>query len=87
MNNTDSIYNATPKLKKHNGTGGISQSNIRKATLEKSCERKTSTEIKPTIKEPQKNSTESSKSRILSPEEKIRVFKAVLHKYGQQAKL
>ena len=79
VNNTDSIYNATPKLKKHNGTGGISQSNIRKATLEKSCERKTSTEIKPTIKEPQKNSTETSKSRILSPEEKK---KEILAKYG-----
>ena len=79
VNNTDSIYNATPKLKKHNGTGGISQSNIRKATLEKSCERKTSSEIKPTIKEPQKNSTETLKSRILSPEEKK---KEILAKYG-----
>ena len=79
VNNTDSIYNATPKLKKHNGTGGNSQSNIRKATLEKSCERKTSTEIKPTLNEPQKKPTEISKSRILSPEDKK---KEILAKYG-----
>ena len=79
VNNTESIYNATPKLKKHNGTGGMSQSNIRKATLEKSCERKASTEIKPLDKEPIENATEISKSRILSPEEKK---KEILAKYG-----
>ena len=37
LDNVDSKYNATPKLRKH--MGSVNQSNIRKAILEKSCER------------------------------------------------
>ena len=72
LNNVNSIYNATPKLKKHNGSRTVTQSNMKKAILEKSTERKPIIETK-------KEKKEEPKQRVLSPEERKR---EILAKYG-----
>ena len=69
LNNTNSIYNATPKLKKHPGSKIQTQSNMRKAILEKSTERKP--KVEPTKK--------PAEPKVLSPEERK---KEILAKYG-----
>ena len=73
LNNVDSIYNATPKLKKHNGSES-SRSNMKKAILEKSCERPSQQQ-----QQQQPPAKPKPEERILSPEEKK---KEILSKYG-----
>ena len=72
LNNMSSNYNATPKLRSHNRSTSNCQSNIKKAILEKSTEKKVeqSKTVQKDIKPP---------TRILSPEEKK---KEILAKYG-----
>ena len=83
LNNVDSIYNATPKLRKHNCSGNFSQSNMKRAIIEKSCERKVPTKvIDPQTTFSQNNISKNviqQKERVLSPEEKK---KQILAKYG-----
>jgi len=81
LDNVDSKYNATPKLRKHRGS--INQSNIRKAILEKSCERpQINTKDQPKIDsldEKLSVKSDDASSKILDPEEKK---KEILKKYG-----
>ena len=73
LNNVGSIYNATPKLKKHNGSDNLTKSNMKKAILEKSYERPQKSAQAPSVPQPK------PEERILSPEEKR---KEILSKYG-----
>jgi len=93
LENVDSIYNATPKLRKHKGSAN--QSNMKKAILDKSCERpKLGAVDTPTknlgtaSKDAEKNTSIVSKiiseksaasSMLMDPKEKK---KEILNKYG-----
>ena len=72
LDNVESTYNATPKLRKHKGSS--SQSNMRKAIIEKSVERP-----KPVEEEKLKQAEPKPVKKMMTAEEKR---KEILQKYG-----
>ena len=72
LDNVESTYNATPKLRKHKGSSN--QSNMRKAIIEKSVERP-----KPVEEEKQKKVEAKPVKKMMTAEEKR---KEILQKYG-----
>merc|ERR1719447_1504990 len=72
LDNVESTYNATPKLRKHKGSS--SQSNMRKAIIEKSVERP-----KPVEEEKLKKAEVKTVKKMMTAEEKR---KEILQKYG-----